>query len=72
MERDRILEPHPTRLAPDHPAYQRIVRTHRVAVEAREPGYVDPVTGYFVFTAIALIERGGCCDSGCRHCPYVD
>ena len=24
-----------------------------------------------VFTAAFLAERGYCCDSGCRHCPYV-
>jgi len=24
-----------------------------------------------VFTAAFLAERGTCCESGCRHCPYV-
>jgi len=24
----------------------------------------------FVFTAAYLRERGYCCTSGCRHCPY--
>jgi hypothetical protein len=43
---------------------------HDAAVAAGEPGYVDPDTGYFVFTAAALAERGECCGSGCRHCPY--
>ncbi len=23
-----------------------------------------------VFTALFHIERGQCCGSGCRHCPY--
>jgi len=32
--------------------------------------YVDPQTGYRVFTAIALGRRGDCCGCGCRHCPY--
>jgi hypothetical protein len=45
-------------------------RAHDRAVAAEEPGYVDPDTGYFVFTAVALAERGECCGSGCRHCPY--
>jgi Family of unknown function (DUF5522) len=44
---------------------------HDAAVDAGEPGYLDPETGLFVFTAAFLIERGTCCDSGCRHCPYV-
>jgi hypothetical protein len=30
--------------------------------------YVE--NGLFVFTAAYLRERGYCCTSGCRHCPY--
>ena len=30
--------------------------------------YVE--SGLFVFTAEYLRERGYCCTSGCRHCPY--
>lgn len=26
--------------------------------------------GYLVFTAKYLLQRGYCCGSGCRHCPY--
>jgi hypothetical protein len=26
--------------------------------------------GLFVFTAVFLLKRGYCCESGCRHCPY--
>ena len=26
--------------------------------------------GYVVFTAHYLQNRGYCCESGCRHCPY--
>lgn len=26
--------------------------------------------GLFVFTAKYLRERGYCCASGCKHCPY--
>jgi hypothetical protein len=26
--------------------------------------------GLFVFTAVFLLRRGYCCESGCRHCPY--
>jgi len=25
---------------------------------------------YLVFTELFLRERGYCCESGCRHCPY--
>jgi Family of unknown function (DUF5522) len=30
--------------------------------------YVE--NGLFVFTEQYLRERGYCCTSGCRHCPY--
>ncbi|MBK8969357.1 MAG: hypothetical protein IPM36_22360 [Lewinellaceae bacterium] len=26
--------------------------------------------GYVVFTEFYLLQRGKCCGSGCRHCPY--
>jgi len=32
--------------------------------------YVDPATGYSVFTAYSHTKRGKCCGSGCRHCPF--
>ena len=47
-----------------------IVIAHADAIAAGEPGYTDPSTGLFVFTADYLTARGTCCDSGCRHCPY--
>ena len=37
-----------------------------------DPGRLDPATGLWSFTAAYLWERGTCCDSGCRHCPYVN
>lgn len=72
MPSDRGLhEPHPSRLAEDHPRRDEIIAAHRAAVAAGEPGYLDPGTGLFVLTAAALLDRGECCDSGCRHCPYI-
>src|SRR6478735_3286815 len=69
---DRALDqPHPSRLDPSAPSYARILDAHRAALAAGDSGYEDPVTGLFVFTAQALIDQGECCDSGCRHCPYV-
>jgi len=43
-----------------------------------EHGTKRPVEGedfykegqYIVFTEKFLRERGYCCESGCRHCPY--
>ena len=34
--------------------------------------YADPETGYTVMTREYLLDRGTCCHSGCRHCPYLD
>lgn len=65
-----VFEPHPDRLAPDHPRRAEILAAHRAAVDAGRPTYVDPATGLLVFTAAHHLERGTCCDSGCRHCPY--
>ena len=49
---------------------EEIVRAHDAAIAAGEPGYLDPETGYFVFTSATLLANGECCESGCRHCPY--
>lgn len=49
-----------------------IETAHRRAVAAGDDSYVDPATGFDVFTAAYLAERGSCCDTGCRHCPYGD
>lgn len=66
-----INEPHPDRLAPDHPNRDEILTAHATAVATGAEGYLDPSTGLFVFTAAYLAERGTCCSTGCRHCPYV-
>ncbi len=44
---------------------------HKVAQARNDPTYTDPATGFVVFTADALRERGRCCGSGCRHCPFA-
>jgi hypothetical protein len=66
-----VDEPHPDRLAPDHPARHEILAAHARALVAGEPGYLDPTTGLFVLTAAFLADRRTCCGRGCRHCPYV-
>jgi hypothetical protein len=66
-----LTEPHRSRLPDDHPDREAILAAHAAAIDAGEAGYIDLATGLFVFTAAYLAERGTCCDSGCRHCPYV-
>jgi hypothetical protein len=66
-----LTQPHPSRLPATHPAYAEIIGVHEAAMAAGQPGYADPVTGFFVMTAQTHATRGFCCDNGCRHCPYV-
>lgn len=63
--------PHPSRLPPDSAGFEAIIDAHAAAVAAQDDGYVDPVSGLFVFTSEFHRRRGHCCDSGCRHCPYL-
>ncbi len=43
---------------------------HQQACADCKETYVDPATGYSVFTAYSHTKRGKCCGSGCRHCPF--
>mmetsp|Transcript_7425 Transcript_7425/g.13655 ORF Transcript_7425/g.13655 Transcript_7425/m.13655 type:complete len:307 (+) Transcript_7425:3-923(+) len=45
-------------------------KLHEQACAEGKDVYIDPKTGYSVFTEIAHKKRGKCCGSGCRHCPY--
>ena len=54
----------------DVPLEQQRAVAHAAALEAGDPGYLDPQNGLFVMTADYLQDRGWCCGSGCRHCPY--
>jgi hypothetical protein len=47
-----------------------IMALHNKAIENNEDTYIDPETGYQVFTAKFLLERENCCGCDCRHCPY--
>ena len=42
---------------------------HRQAVSLKRDTYIDPASGYSVFTQTYL-KRRPCCGNGCRHCPY--
>ena len=49
---------------------QDIEDLHRKAVLGGHKSYVDPETGFTVFTEIMHLQRGTCCGNQCRHCPY--
>lgn len=64
-------QPHPDRLPGDRPDRAAILAAHDAALAEGRSTYADPATGLTVMTADTLAGRGWCCDSGCRHCPYV-
>jgi hypothetical protein len=66
-----LTEPHPGRLSPDDPDFGVVTRAHAEALAAAADTYVDPRSGFTVLTAAYLARRGHCCESGCRHCPFV-
>lgn len=47
-----------------------IHKLHLDACKNQKRTYVDPITGYNVFTEFAHRKRGRCCGTACRHCPY--
>ncbi len=70
LSRD-LTEPKPGRLPDDPVARSEILAAHERALATGAAGYRDPATGLYVMTARYLADRGYCCGSGCRHCPYV-
>jgi len=57
------------RFGPNRPGYAAAIAAHEAAVDAGDPGYLDPMSGLFVMTAVELASRA-CCTQGCRHCPW--
>lgn len=47
-----------------------IEEIHTLAIQAKSKTYIDPATGFTVFTEYAHLKRGKCCGNVCRHCPY--
>jgi len=45
-------------------------KLHQSACSQGDHTYIDPISKLPVFTKISHLERGSCCNSGCRHCPY--
>ncbi|HEX7674193.1 MAG TPA: DUF5522 domain-containing protein [Bdellovibrio sp.] len=49
---------------------KEIEEIHDKACAQGKESYIDPATGYMVFTRMFHLKRGHCCNSGCRHCPW--
>jgi hypothetical protein len=67
-----VPRPHPSRLDPTRDDYEAILRAHERAVIEGDATYKDPTTGLMVLTVATHRARGTCCESGCRHCPYLE
>jgi hypothetical protein len=67
-----LTEPHRDRLSPADPDYRQILDAHAAALSRGAMSYADPKSGLAVLTAGYLKARGNCCESGCRHCPYLE
>lgn len=63
--------PAPERFPADHPSYDAVIAAHERSIEMDTYGYRDPISGLLVFSAKYLWDRDYCCETGCRHCPYV-
>lgn len=70
LRSDYETAPIPQRLSPQHPRRNEIMSRHDDAVGEGKPTYSDPSSGLSVMTARFLADRGYCCTSGCRHCPF--
>ncbi|NWF51268.1 MAG: hypothetical protein HXY49_12090 [Ignavibacteriaceae bacterium] len=61
-----------SRLDYPSPFYTEIMKRHRFSIKNNLESYIDPRTGFKVFTAEYLYNRGFCCGNLCRHCPFED
>eukprot|EP01039_Chlorochromonas_danica_P008886 gene8886-9802_t len=52
------------------PLSPELEELHRTACAAGQDTYIDPATGYTVFTSLFHEKKGKCCGNACRHCPY--
>ena len=66
-----VARPHPSRCDPHRADYDEIIRAHELAVSLGLASYRDPASGLMVLCVTTHLARGTCCDSGCRHCPFV-
>lgn len=48
----------------------QLQRLHEHACLNKKNFYIDPATGYNVFTSDFHRKRGQCCGGACRHCPF--
>lgn len=49
---------------------QDLDKLHEQACKDGQKSFIIPGTNTHVFTQLAHLERGKCCSSGCRYCPW--
>lgn len=57
-------------MPPEDSISEAALAAHDLACAAGHDGYIDPDSGLFVMTENYHLNRGNCCTSDCRHCPY--
>lgn len=57
------------RLATEKQGLATCAWLHRLALQQGRDQYLDPSTGYMVFTS-AFLRKRKCCGFTCRHCPH--
>lgn len=50
--------------------YRRCIFAAMAEKDAEKAPLFYMENGYVVFTAAYHLQRGHCCGSGCRHCPF--
>ena len=46
------------------------IQLNQEASKKQQRTYIDPQSGYRVFSTYGLLQRKDCCGCGCRHCPF--
>lgn len=59
------------RLSEDKRPLATVAVLHRLATARGRAQYIDPDSGFSVFTATFLKQRA-CCGYSCRHCPHLE
>ncbi len=68
----RAFVPSAKRFNYTDPNAQARLELYLESLEAGSDFYFDVPSGFLVMTALKHIKRGFCCNSGCRHCPYIE
>ena len=46
-------------------------KLHEEAIKNNKNFYIEPGTGFMIWTKDFLLKREFCCENDCKHCPYI-